>query len=55
MQPQLWIEVQRQEKVIYCQGCRRALVHESVMAAGVELEGVAAASAQRITEQSIAA
>ena len=45
MQPQLWIEVQRQEKVIYCQGCRRALVHESVMAAGVELEGVAAASA----------
>jgi hypothetical protein len=38
MQPQNWIEVQRQEKVIYCQGCRRAVVHETVMAAGVELE-----------------
>ena len=38
MQPQNWIEVQRQEKIIYCQGCRRAMVHENVMAAGAELE-----------------
>ena len=38
MQPQNWIEVQRQEKIIYCQGCRRAMIHESVMAAGAELE-----------------
>ena len=45
MQPQIWIEVQRQEKIIYCQGCRRAMVHESVMAAGAELE---AAGIQRL-------
>jgi predicted nucleic acid-binding Zn-ribbon protein len=38
MQPQNWIEVQRLEKVMYCQGCRRAVVHESVMAVGAELE-----------------
>ena len=38
MQPQNWIEVQRLEKVIYCQGCRRAVVHESVMEAGAALE-----------------
>jgi len=38
MQPQNWIEVQRQEKIIYCQGCRRAMVHETVMATGAELE-----------------
>ena len=38
MQPQNWIEVQRLEKVIYCQTCWRAVVHESVMAAGAELE-----------------
>ena len=38
LQPQVWIEVQRMDKVIYCQTCRRVNVHEPVMIAAAELE-----------------
>jgi uncharacterized protein len=39
--PQSWIEVQRQDKVINCQICRRMLIHAAVMAAGNEIEATA--------------
>jgi predicted nucleic acid-binding Zn-ribbon protein len=39
--PQSWIEVQRQDKVINCQICRRMLVHAAVIAAGNEIEATA--------------